>query len=302
MKQNISPLLRGILRDTERETEAARQRRSLKRVRQMTKDAPPVLAFGGRLASSGPCLIAEIKECSPSQGKMLRQNVHQAMEAYRDSTIVKAISVLTNKTHFGAGMTVERMLKIRECSSKPILRKDFITESYQIYEARAFGADAVLLMANLLDHNQLCDLSDVAFELGMDVLFETHEPGELKELPSSASVIGINSRDFSGNSAGFKLAKIWRKWLLGNTDASTKPNRLNYIAQIKHDVVKIAESGVTPNNCADVFSKGFDAALVGTSLLLDGRGIVTALSEFEGAIETFKTERKTEAVKSPQFA
>jgi indole-3-glycerol phosphate synthase len=302
MKQNISPLLRGILRDTERETEASRQRRSLKRIKQLTKDAPPVLPFGERLAASGPSLIAEIKECSPSMGKMLRANVQEAMGAYRDNNIVKAISVLTNKTHFGAGMTVERMLKIKECSNKPVLRKDFITESYQIYEARAFGADAVLLMANILDHNQLCDLSDVAFELGMDVLFETHEPDELKDLPSSASVIGINSRDFSGHSTRFKLAKMWRKWTLGSTDASTKLRRLNYISQIKHNAVKIAESGVNPDNCEDVFSKGFNAALVGTSLLLDARGIVVALEEFECAIEAFKAENKAAIEKAHQFA
>lgn len=247
-------------------------------------------------------MIGEIKECSPSQGKMNPKNVSHAQEAYKSSSFVKAVSVLTNRTHFGASMTVERMLKIKEFCGKPILRKDFITEAYQVYEARAFGADAILLMANILDKNQLRDLSDIAFELEMDVLFETHSADELDDLPSAAAAIGINCRNFNSSPSGFKFAKIWRKWLWGNSDKSTNISRFDYASQIPDGVVKIAESGVTPDNCADVFAKGFNAVLVGTSLLLDERGVEGALADFEKVLSTLKAEVKQSAALQPAFA
>lgn len=290
MKANISNTLRRILEDTQRETEKSRKRTSFKRIKQMIKDAPPLLSFSDSL-SSGYCLIAEIKEQSPSQGKMLRENVNAAPEAYRSSPFVKAISVLTNKTHFGAGMTVERMRKIKEYCKKPVLRKDFITESYQIHEARAFGADAILLMANILDRNELRDLSDVASDLGMDVLFETHCANELKELPEGAGVIGINSRNFN---SGFRFARLW-KWL-GKGDSSTRTSRMDYANQIDDSAIKIAESGVTHDNCADVFSKGFNAALIGTSLLLDNRGVDHALSQFEEILTDLKVQERSHSL------
>lgn len=304
MKQNISITLQRILADTARETAQARNRRSLKRIKQMTKDAPPVLPFGERLAG-GNCLIAEIKERSPSQGKMLSENFQLAPEVYKNSPFVKAVSVLTNKTYFGASMTVERMLKVKEFCGKPVIRKDFITEAYQIYEARAFGVDAILLMANILDRNQLRDLSDIAFDLGMDVLFETHSAEELSELPASATVVGINCRNFNSNPAGFKLAKFWRQWVLGgNNDRTTNTARFDYASQISDNVVKIAESGVTPDNCADVFSKGFHAVLVGTSLLMDTRGIHAALNDFEKVLAAIKAESKHSDARqpAPEFA
>ena len=302
MKEKISTTLQAILATTAKETEAARSRESLKRVKQMAKDAPKIRSFKRALAS-GPSLIAEIKQCSPSQGPMKAANFKQAPFAYRDSHIVKAISVLTNQTHFGASMTVARMEKIRAIVSKPILRKDFITDEYQVYQSRAYGADAILLMANILGREELSGLSSLAFDLGMDVLFETHCVAELEELPASAVLVGINCRDFDAAPSGFRIAKFFRQWLWASSDWSVKKDKLGYASQLPAGAIKIAESGVTVKNCENVFGMGFHSALVGTSLLMDPRGIAAALFDFEQEIDRMrKTSAPLESYKDPSLA
>src|SRR5438552_4593172 len=125
---------------------------------------------------------------------MRAENVADAVQAYKLSPVVRAISVLTSWTNFGAAMTVGRLAAIKQEIAKPVLRKDFMLEEYQVYQARAYGADAILLMVNIVDRDQLRRLSDLAFELGLDVLFETHTPAELEDVPENAKIIGINSR------------------------------------------------------------------------------------------------------------
>src|SRR5439155_25568502 len=131
------------------------------------------------------------------------------------SPVVKAISVLTSWNNFGPNMRVERMAAAKQQTSKPVLRKDFIIEEYQVYQARAYGADAILLMANILEPEDLRRLSDLAFELGMDVLFETHRAAELDELPKTAKLIGINSRSFEGGMglSNFRISRFLRQAL-----------------------------------------------------------------------------------------
>lgn len=296
MKTTISNTLRAILLDTALETESARSKRSLKRVKQMIKDAPDLISFEDAL-SQGNTLIAEIKERSPSQGKMYLDNVKNAPAAYKASRVVKAISVLTNQRHFGQGMNVERMLRIKEMVSKPTLRKDFITDAYQIYQARAFGADAVLLMANILTKDELCELSDTAFELGMDVLFETHNSDELHELPSTARIIGINCRNFNSSQGRFRWYRFLRQWAGPEIDGSVNTARFGYASEISPDVIKVAESGVTQFNCENVFSLGFNSALVGTSLLMDKRGVDVALADFERVILGSKKAPRKDAIR-----
>jgi len=283
MKPNLSTTLQQILLDTEKETHWSRSRQSLKRVKQMVNDAPPVRSFR-RALSSGSALIAEIKERSPSQGRMLRENFRQAPHAYKESRIVRAISVLTNRTHFGQEMRIEKLARMRDVTSKPVLRKDFITDEYQVYQSRAHGADAILLMANILNAEELRRLSDLAFEIGLDVLFETHCLADLEDLPENAVMIGINCRNFNSKPSQFRMAKLLRQWLWAQSDRSVNPARFEYASQLPSNAIKIAESGVTAKNCANVFAMGFHCALVGTSLLMDRRGVKAALEDFEEAI------------------
>jgi indole-3-glycerol phosphate synthase len=221
---------------------------------------------------------------------MRPENVTDAPRAYKESAAVKAISVLTSWNHFGEGMRVERMRAIKEETSKPVLRKDFIIEEYQVYQARAYGADAILLMANILEAEEMRRLSDLASELGMDVLFETHEAVELKALPEKARIIGINSRNFQGGASNFTIARLLRRWLGSGRDRSVDLSRFNYAKELPERVIKVAESGVSAGNCAEVFALGFQAILVGTSLLMDSRGVTAALHDFEVAINGVKAK------------
>ena len=283
MKNGTSAELQRILNDTRDEIAFDKSRQSPKRIRRMINDAPAIISFYEAI-SSGQGMIAEIKDRSPSQGTMLHQNVEDAPYAYKKSSLVKAISVLTNRSNFGAKNGVKTLLDIKARASKPVLRKDFIFDEYQVYQARAYGADAILLMANILEKDEVRRLSDLAFELKMDVLFETHCPGELAELPSTANIIGINCRNFNGNGlqpSSFKMAKFLRQWIGVQHDNSINVSRFEYLNDIPAHAIKIAESGVTSKNCAEVFSMGFNAVLVGTSLLMDKRGVSAALHDFE---------------------
>src|SRR5215471_18411653 len=157
-----------ILERKRAEISDAKGFRDVGTLRRMIGDAPPLRSFSGAL-SNGFGLIAEIKRRSPSGGEMRRENVVQAPAAYAKSPVVKCVSVLTNSTDFG--MEIADLSKMKQQIPKPILRKDFIIEEYQVFEARAFGADALLLMVNVLERDNLERLFNLCRELGMDVLF-----------------------------------------------------------------------------------------------------------------------------------
>jgi indole-3-glycerol phosphate synthase len=291
MRTEISRTISAILTDTAREIEMDKSRQTVKRLKHLIHDAVPLRSFSSAL-SSGRALIGEIKERSPSQGRMRPQNFKDAAAAYKKSPVVKAISVLTSWNNFGQSMRVEMMEMVKRQTGKPVLRKDFIIEEYQVYQARAYGADAILLMANVLERDELRRLSDLAFELGMDVLFETHRPEELEELPETARIVGINSRSFDGGAAGFRLARFFRQFLGSKVDRSVDLNRFDYVQTLPGRVIKVAESGVSSGNCGEVFDMGFHAILVGTSLLMDERGVDGALKDFEAAIRGVDPKKK----------
>src|SRR5262245_26575701 len=196
-------ILDRILVDVRGELTAAQQQLPLAELKRRTADAPAVRSFPAALRSSFG-LIAEIKERSPSQGLMRRQNIDEAPQAYERSPVVRAISVLTNATHFG--MSIQRLTHIKTSTTKPVLRKDFIFDEYQVWEARAFDADAILLMANLLDAEQMRRLYELTRELGMEALFECHTREQIMQVPANARIYGINSRSFSTTSESYDAA------------------------------------------------------------------------------------------------
>jgi indole-3-glycerol phosphate synthase len=270
----MKTILDDILRDVRTELESSRVRRPAAEIRRMIPDAVPPRAFDQAL-SHGFRLIAEVKERSPSVGPMREANVGDALPAYEESAAVAAVSVLTNSLHFG--MSIERLAAARARLTKPVLRKDFFLDEYQIREARAFGADAVLLMANVLDQARLQGFYDLTRELGMEALFEVHTADELDLLPLDAKIVGINSRKFKTTS-GF----------VGKSGASDQDFSLDYSAfeladKLPASAIKVAESGISPSNLGSV-RKRFHAVLVGTSLLRDPRGLRACLAEFEEAM------------------
>lgn len=269
----MKTILDTILEDVRDEVSAAKLVRTPADVRAMCADAPPPRDFHAALAASFG-LIAEVKECSPSVGPMREENVREAPGAYAESPIVRAVSVLTNHRHFG--MDIERLRAIRRVVAQPVLRKDFMVDEYQIREARAFGADAILLMANVLDAARLKGFYDLARELGMEAIFEVHTAEEIETLPADARIVGINSRKFKAQS-GF----------VGASGASEKDFSLDMgvfalVDKLPAECLRVAESGISPSTLEEVRNK-FHAALVGTSLLRDPRGLRVCLREFEEA-------------------
>ena len=255
---------RGLTPDSEIQLRAARAKppRSLERALRESKG-----------------LIAEIKVRSPSMGSMRPENVATAPAAYENSAIVRAVSVLTNETFFG--QSIDRLGELRALISKPILRKDFIIDEYQIFEARAYGADAILLMTTILNAEELRRLGDCAQSLGLDVLYEAHDEQEITMLPDGARICGINSRKLDSRRLGLQH---WLRRFLPLADHSIVSDRYSLADRLPAGSVRVAESGLSSENVGRVL-QNFDAALVGTSLLLAADGVQAELMRFERALK-----------------
>jgi indole-3-glycerol phosphate synthase len=193
-------------------------------------------------------LIAEIKQASPSGG-IIRQNFNlEEIARFYQEAGVQAVSVLTEEDFFGGKL--DYLNQVKNIINVPILRKDFILESYQVYESRYFGADAILLIADLLTKDKLLELMQVADTLGLDYLVEVHDEKELKKVLSlKVPIIGINNRSLRTLEIDFK----------------TTEKLFTLIPQGK---VVVVESGI--KNYQDIlFLKilGASAVLIGTAFM-----------------------------------
>lgn len=152
-------------------------------------------------------LIAEIKKQSPSSG-IIRQNfnLQEIALAYKEAG-VQAVSVLTEEDYFGGNISY--INEVKNMVSAPVLRKDFILEPYQVYESRAFGADAILLISDLLTQSAISELTALASELGLGYLVEVHTEKELKKVLKlkNIALIGINNRDLHTLEVDFKTTE-----------------------------------------------------------------------------------------------
>jgi indole-3-glycerol phosphate synthase len=151
-------------------------------------------------------LIAEIKKASPSRG-LIRQDFNplEIARVYQEAG-VQAISILTEEDYFMGN--ISSVNEVRAAVNLPILRKDFILEPYQVYESRYFGADAILLIAEILTKDQITELMQIAAELGLDCLVEVHGEKELKKILNlKVPLIGINNRDLHTLEVDFKITE-----------------------------------------------------------------------------------------------
>lgn len=233
------------------------------------KDSPDTKGFRNaierREKKDGPVrLIAEIKKASPSKGIIREDFNPQGIAWIYEEAGASAISVLTEEKYFLGN--IEYLSQVRNVVKIPILRKDFIIDHYQIYEARAFGADAVLLIASILDKTQIDEYLGNAKDLNMDAIVEVHDKKELeKALQTGADIIGINNRDLMT----FKID-------IGTT------YRLK--DEIPKDKVIVSESGI--NNRYDIVQMqkaGVDAVLIGTALMRE-EDIAKKIRELLGLI------------------
>ena len=194
----MSDILKKILARKAEELGERRARVPLAELRAGAADAPPARGFAraleAKIAAGDAGVIAEVKKASPSQG-VIRADFRPADIARSYATAGAAcLSVLTDVDFFqGADAYLQAA---RAACTLPVLRKDFTIDAYQVHEARALGADCILLIVAALDDAQLADLSALAHELGLDVLVEAHDAGELERaLQTPARLIGINNRD-----------------------------------------------------------------------------------------------------------
>jgi indole-3-glycerol phosphate synthase len=211
-------------------------------------DAPAVRDFFTPLAAGGPIrLIAEVKKASPSAGIIRADFDPAAIASVYEAHGASCISVLTDETYFQGRL--DYLTRIKEVVRLPVLRKDFILDSYQVVEARAAGADAVLLIAECLDDCSLRKLFNETCELGMTPLVELYEPDNLQRVfDAGATLIGVNNR----NLHTFDVD-------LGHT--------IRMRDRVPDQCVLVSESGIrTRDDVLRLESAGVDAMLVGESL------------------------------------
>lgn len=198
-EQSPRHILEEILWEKDKEVTAARERVNLESLKQQVSDLPPSLDFCAALRAScrKPAVIAEIKKASPSKG-VIREDFDPVAIArgYRDGG-ASCLSVLTDKRFFQGGFDV--LVAVREAVALPLLCKDFILSPYQLFQARAAGADAALLIAAILTDQDLAYLLKVARGLGLAVLVEVHNAAEMERVLQlqGVNLIGINNRDLA---------------------------------------------------------------------------------------------------------
>ncbi|MBI5380060.1 MAG: indole-3-glycerol phosphate synthase TrpC [Nitrospirae bacterium] len=191
--------MEGFLREiVEKKREEIRDRKSrvpLPELRSRIRDLDPTRGFHKALAQGdGIRLIAEIKKASPSRGLLRSDYQPAALARIYEKNGASALSVLTDAPFFQGSL--EDLEAVRRAVGLPLIRKDFTLDAYQIYEARACGADAILLIAGILSRSQIEDCFGVAKEIGLDTLLEVHTARELEAaLQTPVEILGINNRD-----------------------------------------------------------------------------------------------------------
>jgi indole-3-glycerol phosphate synthase len=228
--------------------DVARRRREVPEASLPPRPQRPAGEFRAALAVPGLQIIAEHKRRSPSAGEIRPgSSVAEIARAYERGGAA-AMSVLTEERHFGGSL--EDLREARAACELPLLRKDFIVDSYQLAEAASAGAAAVLLIVAALDAPRLSDLAAEAGERGLETLVEVHDRGELEAaLAAGARIVGVNNRDLRDFSV-----EIERTFSL--------------LSAIPGGVLVVSESGIwTPAHLARLSADGVDAALVGERLM-----------------------------------
>ncbi len=242
-------ILDEIIAYKKEELTEIKRHKPLPDVKARASDAGPARGFGRSLAAGkGIRLIAEVKKASPSKG-VIREDFDpvEIAQAYEEAGAA-CLSVLTEEKFFQGRL--EYLDAIRRAAGLPLLRKDFIIDEYQVFEARAAGADAVLLIAACLEKRQIEDFIGIAAQIGLDALVESHTYKELdKSLLAGAAIVGINNRNLSTFTVGLQTT-------------------LDLLKDVPDDRIVVSESGIRTRDDVMMLEKaGVDAILVGESLM-----------------------------------
>lgn len=259
--------LSDILRQKRAEVAGRKSAARLSALKAKIADLEPARGFEAALARRGDAplrLIAEVKKASPSKGLIRADFDPVAIAKTYAAAGAHAVSVLTDRAFFQGDLAF--LAAVRAAVPLPILEKDFVVDEFQIYEARALGADAVLLIAAALDDSQVREYAHLAREAGLSALTEVHSEAELERVVESATLIGINNRDL----ATFE------------TDLAVTERVLR---EVPDDRTVVSESGIL---CRDDVRRladlGVDAVLIGETFMR-APAIEDKVRELMGAAE-----------------
>jgi len=244
-------ILEQIVADNLRELEVRKRSFPLKELQRLALEQSPPLDFASALRGDRIQLIAEVKKASPSRG-IIRPDFKpvEIAQTYA-SNGASAISVLTEAKYFHGSLSYLRDIR-NALGNKglPLLRKDFLRDSYQVYESRAYGADSLLLIVAILTPEKLKELLKLSHELGMSCLVEVHSEAEVEiALGSGAKIIGINNRDL--------------KTFTVNLSTTERLRPL-----VPPDRIVVSESGIKDRSDIEKLRQwGVDAVLIGESLM-----------------------------------
>jgi indole-3-glycerol phosphate synthase len=252
MSTGRADILERILARKREEVEAARLAVPLARMQERAAAAPPPRDFEGalraRIAARRPAVIAEVKKASPSKGLLRADFDPAAIARSYEAGGAACLSVLTDRDFFQG--SPEHLAQARAACSLPVLRKDFISEPYQVYEARAMGADCILLIAAALARQDMIGLEASARSLGMAVLVEVHDAAELEmALALQTPLLGINNRDL-------------------RTFVTRIETTLDLLPQIPEGKIVVTESGITGREeVSRLMARGVPAFLIGEAFM-----------------------------------
>lgn len=249
----MEDILKKITNQTAQDLKVRKNKTSLSQLREMPFYSRQALSLHNGL-KNGSGIIAEHKRQSPSKGSFnCPASIQEVVKGYEKAG-ASAISCLTDQPFFGG--TLQDLLETRSEVNIPILRKDFMIDLYQIHEAKAYGADAILLIAACLNNEELQTMSLEAMNLGLEILFEVHDLDELNRIKevtasfnSSKFIIGVNNRDLKR----FK------------TDIQNSKDLLPHFPE---NVLAISESGISdPEIVKELKTLGFEGFLIGENFM-----------------------------------
>ena len=244
-------ILSEIIANKRIEVELQKQSITIEQLYEGVSDAPPTRSMKQALATSSSGIIAEFKRRSPSKGWIKETASPEKIIPDYAAAGASVLSILTDEKFFGG--TLRDIRIARPLVDLPILRKEFIIDEYQLYQARIVGADAVLLIAAALKQDECHVLTDKAHELGLEVLLEIHSADELTYINKETDMVGINNR----NLGSF------------HTDVA---NSFRLAEHLPEDIIRVSESGLSqPETVSHLRDAGFRGFLIGETFMRTGQ-------------------------------
>ncbi|MFR9523381.1 MAG: indole-3-glycerol phosphate synthase TrpC [Rikenellaceae bacterium] len=246
----MKDILTEIIASKRLEVEHSKSQIALGELIAASRDMPPVRSMSRALAGSQSGIIAEFKRRSPSKGWIKQEADASIIPASYAAAGATALSILTDENYFGG--TLKDIEVARPQVDIPIIRKEFIIDEYQLYQARLIGADAVLLIASALSKDECSFLTSKAHDLGLEVLLELHGQSELEYVAGGVEMVGVNNR----NLGSF------------HTDVA---NSFKMAQLLPEGVVKISESGISnPATVNELRGAGYRGFLIGENFMRSG--------------------------------